>query len=396
MVGNYLPSLSVVRSLVAAGHRVIVGDGGEYSPVRHSRHCHELWQHPPIRRGDDFLAALNELLAGRPEIGIVLPLLSNYLECLARNHDRLPATPVVAMPQPEVVLACLDKDRMYALARDAGVPHHPVERAHTRAELATACERVGYPCVVRPTSDTDVHLPGDRKAVIWRDQPAMERDLQAWPESLASLLVQRYAPGLRHNVFFAARAGAIIDQVHTRILHTDRADGTGLAVDGITIAPDPRLARSSAALVERLGYTGVGFAQFLVPDEGEPHFLELNPRHAGSTAIAAHCGLDLALAAVELATGTGAWQVEAGFRYPVGRRYVWTSRDLYSLSMAVSRSEVGARRALAWLARSLGSAIRADVHLTWSLRDPLPSLAVYAHLLTLGPWRRMRRGRPPI
>jgi predicted ATP-grasp superfamily ATP-dependent carboligase len=391
VLSGRLPSLVAVRSLAAAGYRVVAGDGGEYSLVGYSRHCHETWPHPPIRDGEAFLAALAELLARRPEIGAVLPLQDPYVALLAANRQRLPERVVVAIPNTPAVQACLDKGRMYEIAAESHVPHHPVERATDLDELVAAAERVGYPCIVRPAAWTGP-LPELRKAVICPDRATLDRLFAAWPGRLGALLVQRYAASLRANVYFVARAGRILERVEIKILRTDRIDGTGLAVQGVIVAPDPRLVRYCDALVERLGYTGVGNAQFLVPDQGDPHLLEINPRYGGGAyAVAKLCGVDLTLAAIELASEGGRWSAGLRAPYPVGRRYAWTSRDLYGLAMTVSRGEIGRRGALRWLAGALRAAISADMHLTWAWRDPMPTLAVYAHLLSLGPWRRARR-----
>ncbi len=37
---------------------------------------------------------------------------------------------------------------------------------------------------------------------------------------------------------------------------------------------------------------------------------------------------------------------------------------------------IGARDAFRWLGRTVRTAIAADVHVTWSIRDPMPSLAL--------------------
>jgi hypothetical protein len=381
LVGNGLSSLAAVRSLAAAGYRVILGDGGGYVPARHSRDRDETWRHPPVERGGEFLAALVAFLSARPDISVVLPLRPDYVECLVCARERLPSSVVVAAPDREVVLTCLDKVRMYEVARRAGVPYQPVVVARGLGELAAACGELGYPCIVRPSDDTREPLAG-KKALISRDPDELAEAIPAWPEGHEALLVQRYAPGPRHNVYFIAASGRILSRIESRVLRTDRADGTGPNVEAITVAPDPRRARSCDALVEELGYTGIGLAQFIVSSRHGPHFLELNPRHGAGAVFMERYGLDLTLAAIELARDPGARRGQPELRYPVGKRYAWTSRDLYGLGLAWSRGEIDARAGARWLRSTMRAAIRADVHATWSSRDPLPTLAVYAHLLS--------------
>jgi biotin carboxylase len=393
LVGNYLPSLAVARGLAAAGYRVIAGDGGEYSTVRHSRHCQEVWRHPPVSDSEAFIAALTAFLARRAEITTILPLREHYVAALARARDRLPEGVVVAAPDPGVVLACVDKVRLHGIAREARVPCRPIAVARDAESARAAADEVGYPCVVRP-ADHGTRLPGEVKALICRDRVALDQALEGWTVPRGLLLVQQYVAGPRHNVYFIARSGRALARLETRVERTDRLDGTGVAVEEAVVSPDPRLVRSCDALVERLSYTGVGCVQFIVPVGGEPSLLEVNPRHDASAAGVEACGLPLTLAAMELASGDAGWRPDPAYRHPVGLRFAWTSRDLYGLGMAISRREVGARTALRWMAGALRAAARARVHLTWTWRDPMPTLAVYAHLATLGPWRA-QRGRGP-
>lgn len=389
MLGNYLPSLTVVRSLHAAGHRVVAGDGGEFSTVGRSRACHELWRHPPVRQPEEFLSALTTLVDQRPDITTVLPLQERYVALLATVRDRLPAHLVVATPDPSTVSTCLDKNRMYEVARAAGVPFRPIVVATSLTELAGAAASTGYPAVVRPTSGATSPLPDNRKAVIARDRAELDQTFPVWPDGHVSLIVQRYVDGPRHNVYFAADRGRVLGRVQTKILRTDRSDGTGYATDGITVASDPVLVDACDAIVGRLAYTGIGCAQFLVPPDGEMSFLELNPRHGAAAAIATACGLDLALAAIDLASGQG-WSPGRELSYPVGRRYAWTTGELYAVLTARSAHEISRAEMMRRLGLVAATAARAETHLTWSFRDPRPTRAVLARTMST---RRRSRAR---
>ena len=392
LLGNYMPSLTVARSLSAAGLVVIAGDGGEFSTIASSRHCHETWRHPPVRQSEAFLSALDAFLERRPEISLVLPLQERYVSLLSAERRRLPSRLIVPIPEDAVVQTCLDKHRMYEVARDAEVPFAAAIEATDLEDLRTKAEDIGYPCVVRPETSREP-LPGERKALICHGPGQLAAALPEWPDGHPALLVQRYVRGPRHNVHFAARNGVILARVQTMTLRTDMADGTGLGVAGISVPSDARLERYCDALIGRLGYTGVGLAQFLVPDVGDPHFLEVNPRHGIALALARDCGLDLARAACELAGRKGIWVVPERFEYPVGRRYAWTSKEINAIRLARRRGETSSIAAMRGLARAIGSAVRANSHATWAWSDPLPTLAIYAQWLPLGRLRRVPLGQ---
>ena len=377
LLGNYLPSLAAARSLAAAGFRVVVGDGGESCTVAHSRACDEVWKHPPIQRSDDLLDALVTFLAGRPDVSIVLPLEESYVAFLARHRDRVPAGPIVAMPDPVTVSTCLDKGSMYRIAREEGVTCLPVSTAHDLASLNASAVDVGFPCLVKPVGRGIGTLPGDRKALVCADEGALARAFDVWPAGHAELLVQRYVRAPRDNVYFVARRGTIVACIESRILRTDRADGTGINVAAVTVPLVERVVQQCEALARRLGYTGVGLFQFLMPARDEPIFMELNPRHGAGMAFMQACGLDLTLAACALASGTDLWHEVPGSSYPIGKRYAWTAGDLRGLWLSRARGEVDRAGALGWLAEALRSAVRADVHATWSPRDPLPTMMTF-------------------
>lgn len=388
MVGNALPSLTAARSLHAAGYRVIAGDEGESPVVARSRACHEVWPHPPIRQEEEFLVALTTFLAARPDITTLLPLQERYVAVLASARDRLPDALVMASPDPTTVLTCLDKDRMYDVARAAGVPFRPVAVVSDLAELADAARATGYPNVIRPASGASQLLPGDRKAVIAGDPVELERAFPHWPDAHRTLIVQHYVDGPRHNVYFAAHRGRILARVEAVILRTDNPNGTGFATEGITVAPSSRLQTACDAIVDRLDYTGIGCAQFLVPPDGEMSFLELNPRHGGNSAMVTACGLDLTLAAIGLASHENGWRPEQDFSYPIGRRYAWSTRQFYAVLKARSGGTLSRRAMARQLARVVTTAARADAHMTWSFRDPGPTRAILTRTI-----RNHLRGR---
>ena len=376
-----------MRSLASVGYHVIAGDGGEFSTVGWSRACHEVWRHPPVDHSEAFLGDLLAFLARRPDITTLLPLQERYVALLAERRARLPDGLIVAMPRPDTVLTCLDKDRLHGVARQAGVPSRPAGTASDLDGLVVLAEQCGYPVVVRPAGGVGP-LSGDRKAVIARDRAALTAAFLPWPAEHERLLVQSFVQGPRHNVYFAAREGRIVARVQTRIVRTDRPDGTGYAVEGVTVRPDPASVSACDALIEQLGYTGIGCVQFLRPRGGEPHLLELNPRHGAAFAIVQHCGLDLTLAAIALARDPEGWPSDGSFTYPPGQRYVWTTGDLNALRIALRDGRTDRTNALRWLARTIRAAVMANVHVTWSWRDPLPTLVILAQLL---PSSRLKR-----
>jgi predicted ATP-grasp superfamily ATP-dependent carboligase len=375
LVGNYRATIALARELGRAGHRIVVGCGGdEEGGAEFSRYCSRVWEHPPAASAPAFLAALKAFLLAEPGISVVLPAAERYARLIAEHQSGLPQDRIYASPAPQCVSTCLDKARLLRLASDAGVPVAPFAEARDRASLQRAAAELGYPLIVRP-QDSMQRLLG-RKAVTCASPAEMETSFASWPKEHASLLLQKKVSGRRHNVYFAAHSGTPIRLLEAIILRTDRPDGSGLAVEGMTVPLDGTRTAYTAALLAALGYHGVGCAQFLVDARsGAISFLEINPRIAGHHAVAERAGLGLSRLSVELAAGE-CRETEL-VQGKVGLRYVWTYGELRSVRSRVSAGEIGVASAAAGFWRAFAAAARADLNVGWDGRDPVPTLHTY-------------------
>jgi hypothetical protein len=246
---------------------------------------------------------------------------------------------------------------------------------------------------VKSSGDRFGPLPGRHKAIRCRDVRELRAALPTWPTGHPALIVQPWVGGPRYNVNFAARDGRIIMSFHTLVPRTDRFDGTGLGVHWDLTRPNARLLEATEAMVAKLGYTGVGATQFLVPPDGEPHFLELNPRVGMPASIWYDFGFDTVLAACQLAGVDVGWRETPGYANPVGPHGVWTSRETYGLLTALGRGEIDVRTAASRAVTIAGAAVTADAHLTWSWKDPLPSIVAWASVLSPRTWLPPREPR---
>jgi len=397
VLGNYRPTLTVVRTLARNGFHVVLGLGHDpEGSAQHSRHVHEIWDHPRLETQDGALfgAALGNLLSSRPDIRIVYPVSEALVRWLAGNEGRLPRDVLVASPPAAMVDICLDNLRMAECAASEGVPCQPFAAAWSLDELRAEAERLGYPVVVRP-----LHHPlrlGGRKAVILKGPGDLFDAFPAWPEGHRGLLVQKFARGERRNLYFAADRGKVLRSLEVRIVRTDSLDGTGLSVEGEIVPVTPCLEDDLTRMARRLSYTGIGCAQFLVdPATGDVSFLEIKPRIAGSHRTTEAMGMDLTRLAISLAAGTACHERYERFSYEHGPRYCWTYGDLVALKAAVAAREIGAFEAVQWLARAAATFFRADFHLTWDKDDPWPTLLLFAGKVPGLSWLSgIRRPRP--
>jgi predicted ATP-grasp superfamily ATP-dependent carboligase len=377
ILGSYRQTITVIRSLGRAGYHVIAGRGKARDFTEFSRYTAETWVHPDLHDDEDGLViAVAKLLSERRDVRFVFPVGERQITYLAKRVGYIPGGVSLVMADPAVLAACFDKARTYAIAGKLGIPAPEYRKVFGYPDLAAAVEFFGYPCIVKP--DHSLTPFRNMKAIIVNGPDGLRQQLPDWPQGNEFLLVQAFASGYRHNCQFAAQKGELLSYFEQRVLRTDRPNYTGYGVDGISVAPRARLKAYCESLVKELDYTGVGCVQFLVDDVGgTANLLELNPRLDATCAIPYYCGYDFPKMAVELAGNTqrasssvAAWPT----MYPSGKRGVWWLGDVEGAIDAFGRGEIGLLGIAQWFGRFLRSAVRADFHLTWSWRDPLPTL----------------------
>ena len=402
LLGNYRPAVVIARALAARGYRIVLGLEGEPHGCEYSRFVHETWDHPHLETDRHrFLPALKRFVAERPDIGAVLPVTEEFVNLFAHHSEPFADDVVLVSPSPEVVNVFASKPATLDLAERRAVPTNPFKQVHSHRALIDEANRIGFPITVRPLGTTARLF--DKKALILDTSENLKLALPDWPKGHDTLLLQRFANGIRHNLYFAALDGQIIATCESRILRTDRPDGTGLAVDGETVPVSPVLFRDTQALIEDTGYTGIGLAQFIVDAAtGERCFLELNPRVSGSHAVPENAGIPLSALAVDLALISNVSH-ENKIKSKILKmlidsesqsnelshynktyklvRYVWTSGDLASAKLALTEGEIGYSGLFTRVCDTVRSAVRADTHMIWTLSDPLPAMMALTVLL---------------
>lgn len=381
--GAWRQALTVIRSLGRAGHAVTVvrARGSRY--LERSRYVTKVVELPPTEGAGARLNALVDVLGPGPLA--YYPIGDSEIRFTVEVIDSLPAgwTPVLA--PLHAIETCADKEAMAVLAQRESVPGIETVAATTREEICSAAESLGFPCLVKGINEAIRHKK--RKAFVLRSVEEARREFADW-RGTGTMLVQTYMRGPRWNVYYFARAGEVLGTASAIILRTDTPDGTGLAVEGLTLPDHSELRRHTESLVRGLAYSGAGCAQFLVDDtSGRIGFLEVNARLGANFAAAYRAGLDLPTLSVRAALGE---PIDASEIPTVERRrrYVWTGGDALGLLRSVAKGRVGPVRALGWFARCVVAAFRADDHITLDRRDLAPSWSILRQRLLPG-------GEPP-
>ncbi len=377
LLGNYRPTLTLARTLAQQGYRIFSGLQGCDGGAQHSRFVERIWDHPDFKyEPQKFFDELADFVKTNG-VSVVFPVSEDFVRLFAEHPQSCPDT-IVAMVDPRIVEKCLDKTFMMNLACRHDVPTAPFAFAANREQLAQAIQTTGFPLVIRPQDSTK--RLNNKKALFIVDEQDLKHQLPVWSAGQGGLILQKKALGKRHNIYFAANEGSLFRYLHAVILRTDNPDGSGLAVEGITIAPIPELRIHTTRLIKALNYTGIGCAQFLVDEEtGDISFLEINARIAGNHAVPEHAGLNLSSQLIdqEIGNNLNTTYIEG----KPGIRYVWTCGDIEAAKIAWIKSEASNTAAIAWAMRAILAAVRADLHMTFTWSDPKPGLMAFKSLL---------------
>jgi predicted ATP-grasp superfamily ATP-dependent carboligase len=397
VLGDYRQTVTVVRSLGRAGFEVVLGTDDPHSSTRLSRFVSDTWVYDnatPQR----FCNSLEAFLRSeRPDF--VFTIGESQLRRLIEAAPRLEPLSTWANPDFDTVARCFDKAATYELALGLGIPTMPWLRFTGAHDWRRAADSMGYPLVVKRKDSAAQVL--DRKALILRDAAQLEAFLAALPHEHdpGALVLQKFAPGVRHNCHVAAAGGRLLAYFQQKVCRTDEPDDTGIGVAGMSVAPSPELRAHCEAMTLALRYTGIGCIQFLVDEPSASiAFLEFNARMDSTAALPYRMGLDYPLIAMQLASyrkACAAGRADAQrllpepstSPYAAGEAYHWLYGDLKAYLKQVRGHRASLRQLAAW-ALDMARRSLTSYHLTFEWRDPLPTLHMFWRKFLEAPLRR--------
>jgi len=377
LIGNHRPSFALARTLHRQGHEIWAGHNGYSDYFERSNSVAGRLAIPDFSNESLCIRTIAEYCE---EYGfdVIVPVTDRATRLLAGYRAALPKSVIVMSPDPDVIARCVSKTRMAELCRQENVPVADYLPVANLSQLRRACESLGYPLVVKPTGEGQFIF--GQKVITLNAPEDLAELFPAWPGEHAHLLVQRRLNGNRINHYFVAWGGDILTACAIEIERTDRADGSGYAVEGVSITPRPDLVEHTEALVEALDYTGVGCAQFMTArDSDATSFLEINPRLGANIAGAEAAGADIASILFELTMGRDIALAEDPWaKARTGVRYHWAKGDFSGWIWRL-RNGAGLGESIVGALRLLRGLVRSNVDLVFSWRDPAPALACWLH-----------------
>ena len=381
LLGCYEHTLTIARSLVRAGHQIVLGVTPEQLQegyVHDSRSVCSTWLHPDIvKQPAAFDTAFMDYLDDHPPVDVVFPIGEDDIRRITCIRSSLPSHITVVMPSNDAVHRCLNKESANRLASECDIPTAGTRTVRTANELRKAIEELGLPAIAKPAESTSLLL--NKKCVFIRTPVTLDSVCRDWPSTDIDIIVQNEIAGIRHNCDVVAENGKIKGYFEAGILRTDQLDYAGNSVLDRSIPPNPRHKDYCERMVKALNYTGMAMFQFLRdPQSGETCFLEVNPRSGAAISLAVGCGMNMPAAAMNACNDV---PVELDGQYPHYRVRHCLHDDLQGLRKARVYREIDTRQSLTWLGRICLDAIRADFFSTLVWSDLKPTLKIYFNML---------------
>jgi carbamoyl-phosphate synthase large subunit len=261
--------VTVIRALMAAGHRVVAVDRDPMAVGMRLAHAAQMIPGPDDPEFADFVCKLSVHQGAKAVISTVSEELSN----LANHREFFDEARIATwFPDRGVVQACIDKWLFHLAAKSAGLPVPPTN-------LGSA-EGVPGPWIVKP------RFGRGSRDILWADTRS---DLEWALGHVPGPLVQTRLAGREFTVdALVGRDGAFAGAVPRWRLATRG----GISTKGETFTNDALL-RLVENLLRSVAMRGAANVQGFASRDGNIMFTEINPRFSGGLALSLAAGADL-------------------------------------------------------------------------------------------------------
>jgi D-aspartate ligase len=384
VLGLHVNGLGVLHSLVRHDVPVIGLDDRPRQIGFRSRYGRKLVCPSPQRAADKLVEFMLELGRSIGSRWVLLPTNDEFTEFVSRHREALAPYFAFAVPTLETIGELFDKWRFYRLAQRHGVAAPVTACPRSAAELVVVCERMPFPCLLKPVVTTLWKGVSDAKAVEVRSASELHRRYQELSRGRGDLVIQEVIPGRDDLVYFyfAYYDGRGLPQSEftaRKIRQYPPQYGSTSLAESLWV---PRVAELSRTLLQSIGYRGLVDVEFKKdPRDDCFKIIEINPRIGLQHQLAARVGADLPFTAYRHLNGdTNGVPGPRPLRD--GVKWVILHRDVESARHYLARGQLTARE---WLASLRGTEVLA----VWNWRDPVPffsllglrTVATAAHLL---------------
>lgn len=357
VLGMYETGLGVARSLGREHIRVIgvdfKRDIGFYSKYIDAYTCPH-----PIRQTDafrDFMVNISRKCSCKPALFITA---DEFVTAVSRLRKILSDLYLFNMPTEDIIECIIDKEKQYKKAEQIAISIPRTFYPHSLDDLDTVKNMIEYPVFVKPCYSHEWRVFfGGIKGFAVNSYDELRQRFALILEKKMRAIVQAIVQGPDTNHFkyccYISKKGEILLAFTLqKIRQQPIRFGVGACVES-THYPD--LCEIGAEFFRKIGYTGVGSAEFKLDQlDGRLKLIELNPRYWQQNALADACGMNFPLIDYLEVTGQNPQRVNS---FIDGVKWVNIYMDFDAYLSYRGERELSLRR---WLRSLKGKKILSD------------------------------------
>jgi D-aspartate ligase len=298
VLGMYETGLGVGRSLARNGIQVIgidyKNDMGFYSRFIDARICPH-----PLNESDSFLEFMISLAQTFTRKPVLFMTSDDFVLAVSRMRRDLSRFYLFSMPAADLVEGIIDKHIQYERAIKTGVAVPQTFYPRSLREVRAIGDMISYPSFVKGcVSHTWKKSFGARKGFVVKNKKELFDIFTMLFDKNIPALVQEVVVGPDTNHFkfccyISQRGTFLLSFTLQKILQQPIRFGVGAVVKSVHY---PRLLEIGKQFFTRLGYRGVGSAEFkLDARDNTLKLIELNPRYWQQNELANICGMNFPL-----------------------------------------------------------------------------------------------------
>jgi D-aspartate ligase len=387
VLGGVGAALSITRSLGREGVPVYVLGDARTSLAGASRYCTEFID---MGSGDGVIERWLEWLRGAPHGAAVLPCGDHGLDLVAAHSDELREWGLQPLETAgEASLAMLDKEKTYAIARQADVPAPSTWRVSTLEDLDAIADRLEYPCALKPLHSHLFSKHFDFKVFLAESHLELREALELTREHDLEMLITEIIPGGDDRVWSFS---TFIDEDGRPLFEATKQKLRSYPIHfGIgtyhLIRWDDEVATMGMRFIRGAGLRGLVGVEFKRDSRDEVlKLIECNHRFSAVNEVFVRAGVPVPLIAYRRALG----QPAVGGRPRPGVRLWIPSLDIRSAWDMRAEGELSWPR---WVASLLRHPLHTQVFSHDDLRPSLLNVARRFRNRSKAILGRLRRGR---
>lgn len=285
-------SLSVIRSLGAAGYTTVAVSETTDPPSFRSKYCDQQFHVPSPRSDLDAYADALLTLATNSDITTIVPVREQDVYVLAADREAFAEHVDTLWPTADVLDQIHDRTRLFETAERAGVS---VPETIPLDEV-TNWDRpqiVKGRYAILTSENTDAVPDGESREppkTIFLEQ-GVEPDIESITESMNHVpITQTYLPGTEYCFRALYHEGeAVVSSQKKLIRGYKYPRGPSIYHEAVD---EPALEAAGRALLDELDYHGMASVGFIRDDSGTFNLLEINPRIPASLPVDIHAGVE--------------------------------------------------------------------------------------------------------